>query len=175
MLPCAFMVFAASSLAMVTPSYTRSPGRPAPATDSRKKRLAALAHVSSSGSGLAKQPPARTLAPTRLTPAVALSSAGSAAPARCGLTGEVREADASATGAASHASAEAGRPGCGCASGPRSGGVSNILARLAEFRFCEAQITSQLAVFGMALAEVGSDNVGGRMVAPAVRLQPITS
>src|SRR5215475_8367596 len=126
------MVFAASSLAMVMPSWTRSPGIPIPATASRNRWRAAPAQLPSRGRGLAKHPPERTLGCARVCGAVA---------------------KASATGAARKPSVD-GRPGPPGRSSPLSAGDGNMLLRLRDLGICEAQIMSRSAVFAMAWAEI---------------------
>src|ERR1039457_5940940 len=114
------------------PSWTRSPGIPIPATASRKKRLAAPAQLPSSGSGLAKQPPERTLSCAGTCDAVA---------------------KASATGAAISPPSPDGRPNPPGRSSPLSAGDGNMLLRLRDLGICETQIMSQLPLFAMASSE----------------------
>src|SRR5258708_21224063 len=130
-LPCACSVLAASSLAMVTPSWTRSPGSPIPATASRKKLLAVPAHVGSSGSARAKQPPARTLA-SALDPA---------------------ESNASTTGAAIRPLSAAEWPPAPRRSGPLSAGDGSMLLRLSDSDICETQIMSRVRAYAMVTGE----------------------
>src|SRR6266581_2845256 len=102
-----------------------------PATASRKRLLAAPAQVGSSGSALAKQPPARTLA--------SVTDDGASR--------------ASATGAAMRLPSAAEWPTALRRSGPLSAGEGSMLLRLSDSDICKTQIMSRVRAYAMVTGE----------------------